>query len=217
MGLTTLTAVKTQGNITDTSRDNQLQYLITGLSAWLKRTLHRNIESLTQTEYYSGNNTTILQLRQYPIISVSRVCIDSGGNFGQAANAFPSSLDLIAGQDYAIMSGQNGLGSSGQLRRINSVWWQYPVWAPGKVAPQLSEPTGSILVTYTSGFVTIPADLQYAINYEILIASKRMGDVGDVSSESYQGASQSYFSPEQLQKILGSVNQVLGCHRSFAV
>ena len=145
------------------------------------------------------------------------MCVDSGGNFGQGPNAFPSSLDLVAGTDYAIMSGQKGLGSSGQLRRINSVWYRYPTWAPGKVAPQLSDPTGSILVQYTAGYSPIPGALQYVVNQAVIDASNRMIAGGAVSSESYQGSSQSFFGPDQLQKVIGSVQQVIGCYRSVPV
>ena len=166
MALTTLGEVKAQGNINplDTSRDTQIKSLINGITDLVKQTLRRDIESTQYTEYYSGDNSSVLLLNQYPIISVSRVCLDDNAYFGQESGAFPASGDLVQGTDYAIMSGTKGVGSSGMLRRINQVWYRYPTVAPGKVALQTSAPPGNILVTYTAGFSPVPFGIKFAVN-----------------------------------------------------
>jgi hypothetical protein len=46
-----------------------------GVEAWIKRECKRNFESVAIKETYSGDDTDTLILRQYPIISVSRVAV----------------------------------------------------------------------------------------------------------------------------------------------
>ena len=75
MALTTLMSVKTQGGIptSDTSRDGQIRILIDGITSLVKQQLNREIESAKYTDYYSGDGSPFLLLRQYPVTSVSLV------------------------------------------------------------------------------------------------------------------------------------------------
>lgn len=213
--LTTLASVKAMANIapTDTSKDYQYTALISAISSAVQNSIHRNLALQSYTDYYSPTGDAILQLRNFPIATVTRVCVDPNGNFGETSGAFPSSLDLVQGVDYSIMAGRDGIGSSGCLRRINGYWYKYKTWAPGKVAPQVSADNGSILVQYTAGYSPIPAAIALAVNQAIIDAGNRMVDGGPVSSESYQNASMSFFGPDQLLKVFGSIQSTLSFYR----
>lgn len=202
--------------------DAQLGSLINVATDLVKRTLHWDIELQSYLEYYDGESWSspddaVLILRQSPVLSVQRVCVDDQAYFGQSPTAFPAANDLVAGVDYAIMAGVGGIGSSGCLRRIGSVWWRRRSWQPGKVAPQASSPSGNILVQYMAGYSPVPYGIQFAVNQTVLDVANRMLAGGIVASEAYEDASQSYFSPEIMLKVYGSVQQTLGVFRSIVV
>lgn len=217
--LTTLNSVKNMAGIalTDTSKDQQYTALISAISSAVQNSIHRNLALQSYTDYYSPTGDAILQLRNMPIGSVTRVCVDPNGNYGETSGAFPASMDLVQGVDYSIMAGRDGIGSSGCLRRINGYWYKYKTWAPGKVAPQISADNGSILVQYTAGYSPIPAAIALAVNQAIIEAANRMINGGPVSSQSYEDASMSFFGPEQLLKVFGSIQSVLSYYKLPAV
>lgn len=218
MALTTIASVRAQGgSAADEYPDAQIQAMIDGLSDLVIKTLHRDIELNTYTEYYSGNNEQILLLRQYPVVSVSRVCVDSDGYFGQSPDAFPASKNLVAGVDYALMAGFQGIGSSGALRRLGSIWYQRPIYYPGKVAMQPGGATGNILVTYTAGYATIPPGLVYAVNAVILKALANAALGGEAQSKSYEDASISYMSAADLTSVFGTIERTLGAYKAYVV
>lgn len=191
----------------------QLAILIQALSDNVTNFVKRNLAQQQYTEYYSGDNSVVLQLRQFPVLSVSRVSVDYNGNFGQSPNAFPTTGDLVQGVDYSIMAGVGGIGSSGILRRIGQVWWQGRAYVPGKVAPQPAAPNGSILVTYIAGYSPIPYAIKLAVCQAVIDAANRIQSGGPLASAAYQGAAASWFSPELMMKVFGSVQQTLSSYR----
>lgn len=179
----------------------------------IKQTLHREIESTNYTEYYSGNGTPILQLLQYPIISVTRVNEDQGSFFGQGSDANPVALDLVQGVDYSIMAGAKGIGSSGWLRRINRTWYRRPAYSPGKVALQPGMPSGNILVVYTAGISPVPPAIQMAVNSAVMRAVTAANLGGAAQTMSYEDASVSFFAPDDMVKVFGSIENSLSHYR----
>jgi len=226
MALTTRTAVKNQCGISsaDTSHDAQIDSLILGMTALVKQYLNRDLEQSTYTEYYSGNNSPYLLLRQYPVTAVTRVCIDNGGYAGQAPGAFPSSDDLVQGVDYMVDPGQKsvgvggtGIGATGILRRINDVWYGRPYRKLGVVRNLPTETQGNILVQYTAGFNPVPAAIQMAINGAIgrYVMFAQLG--GAVTSATYEDASITLMNPDDEAKVFGSIKQSLGNYKSIPV
>lgn len=219
MALTTLMSVKTQGGISpnDTSRDQQLRLLIEAASSLVKQHLNRDLESQTYVEYYSGNDSPVLMLNQYPVACVTQVCVDDSGYFGAAANGFDVSLNLTNGVDYALMSGSHGIGSSGFLRRIGTVWQRPPSRARGVLQNLPGIPNGNIKVEYTAGFVVIPAAISSAVNALVLkqVAQAAMG--AGVSQMGYEGASVGFFAPTDAAKVIGGIEQVLAGFRSIPI
>ncbi len=222
MALTTRDSVKIQAGIplSDASRDAQFDALILAMTSLVKKTIRRDIEAADYTEYHSGDNSPILVLRQYPVISIDSVCVDSAGHFGQNADGFNSSLNLVEGRDFALKSGADGVGSSGILTRIGGVWYGVATRYAGWIANQPPKPTGNIKVVYRAGYeaADIPPDLVMAINSAVIM-SAFSGSVGGVNAQSmsYEDASVSYADPGTVAKAFGSIKNVLSNYTSKAV
>ena len=219
MALTTLMSVKSQGGIpaADTSRDGQIRILIDGITSLVKQQLNREIESAEYTEYYSGDGSPFLLLRQYPVTSVSLVCLDDAGYFGAAPGGFDSSLNLVEGVDYALMSGVAGLGATGTLRRIGTTWHRYPSRAIGVIQNLPGIPSGNIKVQYTAGFDVVPPAIVMAVNAAILKQLAMSSFGGAASQLGYEDASVSFVAPADVAKLFGSIESILANYRSIPV
>lgn len=219
MALTSLASVKAQGNIasTDTTRDLQIRSLIEGVTSLVIQRLNRNLELTNYTEYYSGNGTPFLLLRQYPVTSVSLVCVDDGGYFGSAPDAFNASLNLVQGVDYALMSGAAGFGSTGILRRIGTTWHRIPSRAVGIIENLPGIPNGNIKVQYSAGFAVIPGAITMAVNAAVLKLLSTTMAGGGVASMSYEDASLNYLGPSDASQLFGAIESTLAQFRSIPV
>ena len=219
MALTTLNSVKTQGGIApgDTSRDAQLRSLIDGITSLIKQHLNRDLESTNYVEYHSGNGTPLLLLRQHPVTAVSLVCVDDLGYFGTAPGCFAPSLNLVEGVDFALMSGANGQGSTGFLRRIGTIWHRPPTRAFGVLSNLPGTPNGNIKVQYTAGFPVIPPAITMAVNALILKHASQASLGGAASQMGYEDAHVSFFTPRDAVALLGGVESILADFRSLPV
>lgn len=221
MSLTSVREVKNQAGINpgDLSKDAQIGMFINGIGDLVTQYLGRDIALTNYTEYYSGDGRPFLLLRQYPVVSVTLVCEDQTGYAGQnPSDPFDPSLNLVQGVDYMVMPGNNGIGSSGMLRRIgNRGWWSQPSKKAWHLSTEPPIPRGNIKVEYIAGFATIPPAIQMAVN-DLVIQKVRSAAAGRMtSSESYQEASASWFGPGEMDKVFGSVKQVLGRYRSIPI
>lgn len=164
MALTTLTALKTHLGVTGTSQDAFLTQLLTAVQACFLRLIDRQLEATNYTDYYSGNGTAVLRLREYPVIAVTSVHLDAGGFWGQAPDAFATVTGLVQGTDYAlVLDNRDAGGGTGRLYRITGVWpgrWRSKA---GLLTPVLAPGAGNIKVVYRAGYETIPADVALAI------------------------------------------------------
>ncbi len=217
MPLTTINSLKDQSGIdrSDVSRDAQFRSLIDGVTSLVKQQLNRDIEAGDRVEYYSGDNKPFLLLRQYPVIEVTRVCVDSGGYFGDGT--FPAASDLEAGVGYALMDSLNGKGGNGILRRIGGTWAAPSYRELGTVENLASVPIGNILVEYRAGYEVIPPAIQMAVN-DLIIRKALMSPVGGAAqSMQYEDASVTMFSPTETTKIMGSLESTLGHFKSIPI
>jgi hypothetical protein len=219
MALTTLLSVKAQAGIAvgDTTRDVQLRAFIDGVTSLVKQQLNRDIESTEYLEYYSGDGSPFLLLRQYPVTAVSLVCVDDAGYFGAAPGGFDSSLNLVDGVDYALMSGAGGIGSTGMLRRIGTTWHRIPSRAIGVIQNLPGVPSGNIKVQYTAGFVVVPPAITMAVNAAILKQLSMATVGGGVSQMGYEDASVTFLSPADTARLFGSIESILANYRSIPV
>lgn len=219
MALTTLASVKAQGGIPagDTTRDAQLRLLIDGVTGLVKQTLNRNLESTEYVEYYSGDGSPFLLLRQFPVTAVSLVCVDDSGYFGASPEGFDQSLNLVSGEDYALMAGANGIGSSGVLRRIGTTWHRYPSRAVGVLQNLPGIPSGNIKVRYTAGFAVVPPAITMAINAAVLKQAATAIVGGGLGQAAYEDASVSFLAPGDAVTLFGSIESMLAQYRSIPI
>ena len=166
MPLTTLTDVKLALNITSAAQDDQLSTLIPSAEQVIKNYVHRDLESQTYTQIYSGTDQRHLVLRQTPVTAITSVYEDDDAYYGQGqAPVFDSTTLLTEGIDFVLDRDiSTTYSKSGILWRIGYVWpkarrhYYYRT-----LSHEPGPPFGNIKVTYVAGFSPIPDDIKYAV------------------------------------------------------
>lgn len=220
MALTTAANVFAQAGITSPSaaQTAQASAFISGITSLVKHRLNRDIEQATYTEYYTGDGSPYIILRQYPVISVTSLYYDPDGYNGDASGAFGPTTQLFQGVDWTLTCGQYGQGSTGIIQRINQAWYGRPSRAIGTVSnlPPLAG-SGNIKVTYIAGYNPVPPAIQMAVN-ALVVKMMTQADVGGgVQSTSYEDFSVSMMSPEDEAKVWGSISSTLGSFTSIVI
>lgn len=161
--LTSLEYVKLVLGISTSSQDAQLSALLEAADAAVKRFTGFYIERRTNTEFYSGQNTKFIVLRQVPVYSITSVYLDDAGYYGQGTG-FGSETLLTAGTDYDLrLDSDETFSESGTLIRIGTIWPMVnQVTAYGKLTAELGPNLGNIKVTYVSGHTTVASNIQLA-------------------------------------------------------
>ncbi len=180
--LTTVENVKTllagKDTLPTAEHDDLFRFLINALSDAVEQYCGgRHFEKATYTsERYSHPQGQYLALRQYPILTVTSVVIDT--------------TTITAGtddDDYSI------LAQEGQLFRADG-------WDPD-VTPLTDD--RDIVVSYTAGYVlpkdhvpttnerTLPWDLEYAAA-QLVVAAYKLRDKAGLGAESFEGLSMSF-------------------------
>ena len=159
MALFTLAEVKTYLNISDTSEDYYLQTLVDMVDAYVKKYTMRNLEETTYTkELYDGPGTNSLVLRNYPIISVTEVLEMTD----EVEVATVSERFNDADDGYFVLNDREGI-------LYRDIPW--------------TRRRGSIEVTYSAGYSTIPDDLKWAC-FAIVEYLRNIKDKAGIVSES---------------------------------
>lgn len=188
MALTTLADVKTFLGISDTSEDVKLTAMVSQADAAIKQYCGRQLESASRTEYYDGDGTAALLLRQRPVTSVTSVHVDEGGYAGQGTDAFPSTTAWTAGTDFFVRFTDESERNTGELVAIKGPG---TFTADGDPRTWGSWPngTGNIKVIYLGGYTAVPDDLLLAANL-IVSEMRNTAEVGrDLSGEHLGGYS----------------------------
>lgn len=132
--LTTLEAVKSELNITDTTQDSKLERKVNEYSAMVESLLNRSFKKTAYTEKYAGKGRQLLVLKNYPIVSVETI-----------------TLNGVTLDDWEI---DDGLKSSGMILRETG--WTAESYLVGLVG-EPNAPKRNIEVQYTAGYV-LPKD-----------------------------------------------------------
>lgn len=218
--LTQLGDLKAYLNVSGSTEDTYLGILQTGVEEAFKGLCDFRIELNQYTEYYDGNNSTKLPLRQVPVVSVSSVNVDPQGYYGQNANGFGSTTLLVAGQDYYVQYDNfDGTSMSGILVRIGTVW-------PGGIQRKVSTLTaartfgqGNIKVSYSAGYKVVPADVQQAIFEACKELRFRRKQFGPITSEHLgeYGYASSLLPIDYRMALMrvGSMEQIVARYRRF--
>jgi len=143
------------------------------------------------TEYYSGNGTKYLRLKNVPVQSVASLFFDIGGYWGDAPNSFAQATQLIEGTDWALMRDNNAASDcshTGLLVRIDGYIWPRPtVRTQGLLALSRGTGDGNIQVTYTAGYTRTLSNVQLACHEFVgqLRRSAGTGANGPLKQERY--------------------------------
>jgi len=194
----TLADVKGRLNIADTGNDAAINAIISGLTGVFETHCGRPllVNAADVTEYYTGRGS-YLQLRRYPIVSITSITESLTYDFDGAAA-------MIANSDYRMVNaGRKGIVYS--------------------LLCDFSDYQDSIRFIYRGGYCSagqtpgegeyfMPADLREAAIEQASFIFKRKDDIG-LSGVGFEGGSISKFSPMDLlpmvKKILDSYRRVL--------
>jgi hypothetical protein len=172
--LTSIATVKTQLDIPsgDTSQDSFLERLINSSSQQIEMFCNRPFVSASFTEYYDANRTNEIMLKKAGVTAITSVYLDSSRVW--AADS------LVDASEYGFM--QPNL-----LRKYSGTW---------------GAGTQILKVTYTAGYIVIPADVEDACIMLVEQRYRRKNDrQSNKTSQSKVNESVSYlteWSPEIL-------------------
>lgn len=222
----------------NTSQDSQLQIYLDQASRAFLSEIGRDIvqtnypaaaeDGQGDSGYYSGNGTSKLRLRQYPVIvSGLTVYVDNSGRFGANPDgAFDATSTLLTyGTDYVLqldgcLPGTSTKCSySGILERVGTTWPRRVIYSPGQISLQPIDGLGNIKVIYTAGFPTVPNDIRMAVVTIAAYIRRNADKGGPVSSESLGGYSYSLAQGAVTSTLpeLGSVRQAVNRWREISI
>lgn len=183
------------------TQDKLLTFMIEWCSALIEEILNRpDLSKKTRTQYYLGNGTQKLLLRNRPVWNPQdmEVYVEQGGHFGATSGSFSPGTRLVYGNDYALVLDEYGETVSGVevdarsrcgiLLRVNGNWPKTLARQGGLLSPFLAADTGSIKITYTAGYTvdTLPMVFRLAMNLLIQRLRYIMPLGLELSSEHYE-------------------------------
>lgn len=115
-----LAEFKLRIGVTGTSQDAELTALLEGVESLINAYLGFNPTTSSFTEYHDTRGTQTIALKRWPISTITSVHEDTNGQYGQRPGAFPASSELIAGQDYSLVT--DNQSRMGVLYRIGRYW-----------------------------------------------------------------------------------------------
>jgi|694.fasta_scaffold30237_10 hypothetical protein len=154
MPLATVANYKAWAGINGTGSDAAITLMLAQAEASVRRYAGRDMtngfESANRTETYNGDGGSVLQLREWPITTLTSVEErDRAGTW--------TTLDA---DEYRVDT------RTGQLYRLGATWGRIVSDFVGGgnnpafgVSPSWSADPASVRVTYTGGYTTIPADI----------------------------------------------------------
>lgn len=220
MALTTVADIKTANFITGTAEDAWITLVQPSVEAVLQKWIGYNLAATTYTEFYNGNNTTEILLRNLPVNSVANVWVDSLGQDGQNANPTPFATPLDAYTYWLQLDGPGGAYSAtGTLVRSNDIWPGIRVRPYNRLSYKEAPGLGNIKITYNAGYAVIPDDIKLAVWESMgqLRNMRRFGFLGPIKSESLTQSAYSLGDLYKMIYMLGSVQQVLSLYRRLPI
>lgn len=179
--LTTLAEVKAYLNVTGTTADVLLQSLITAVSQAMMNYCNRTFQLQSYTETRDATGNTQWVMLNYPIVSVTSVSVNG--------NTIPPS------------TGFNGGGYGGRSGYYNGVW---SVMIDGYCVPRGRR---NVMIAYTAGYATIPADLDQACIETVALKYKQKDRIGISGSEGIDGQHITYKDLAMSSSVILVLNQ----------
>ena len=202
--LISIAEYKVWAGISGTAQDALLTVLVDAVSMEVRRWCDRNLidgfESVSRTERYDGNNEQTIQLKEWPVTSVTSVKLYQADGTSQTYDSTTYRVDA----------------DSGVLSRIDPKKGRFPVTAFGtvnatfSVQPWFDEGWQNIEVVYTAGYARTPTDLLPA---DLKMACYRLTDLAysargrnfGLASESLGQYSYSNLDPSKTTEIKASL------------
>lgn len=164
--------------VLETSQDALVEIWVNAASQDMESECNRILKAQTGlVEYHDGRNQNIVMLRQWPIIAVTELRIDTQSKFTDAST-------LVDPADYRVSDdGQSILYVAGRF------------------------PTGhrAVKATYNAGLATVPSDLEHAVLWAVSWYRNvhAAGDIGR-TTKSKEGESTSYLqtSPQYVKDVV---------------
>lgn len=141
IALVSLASVKSLLSVSGTAENDNLSDLINQVSSMCNLHVGRHLLSKTYTEYYHGNGTSQLMLKNFPISSVTSLYISDDERAFSADEAVDVSADVMINKDDGILT----------------LWDDESVFDKG---------VGNIKVTYIAGWIL--DEVPYALRNAVL-------------------------------------------------
>jgi hypothetical protein len=185
---------------------------VAGTRGWINR--------VYQNQYYSGDGTKFLALRQRPVLSVQELRYDANGYFGKTpapATPFDSSTVLVEGTDWVLVVDDDRYGFSerGHVARINSYWTKPNERVRGVLVSMPGNALGNIKISYTAGYPLCPIDLQGAENQMVAILKAAAGRGLPVTSESLDYYQYQLAGQADAVKMLGGIYRTMANYKAW--
>lgn len=199
----------------DKSEDAKLLFFVDWATKWIGEILNRpDFSYKSRTEYYDGNGTQRLNLRNRPVYPspTIQVYVDLSGNFGESTNAFdPATTALTYGSDFSLRIDQgDGTSRSGVLYRINGLWPLLRKRQGGYLSPFFGKTEGGIKVVYSAGYTidNLPSNIRMACN-ALVAKMRQFFPLGlEVGGEAYKDRSLAYMM-DNMDYLLSGIRPML--------
>lgn len=158
--LVTSTVYKSWRNITGSSQDTFitliLEWVSSDVRAYCDRDDTNGFESATRTEVYSGEDNAFLQLKEWPVSSITSVTQLWAGGSSQALDSSTYRVDAKTGI-LSRIDVQRGRFASYDASTYSG---QGGTFTP---SPRFDQGFNNFSVVYVAGYSTIPSNLQQAV------------------------------------------------------
>lgn len=173
-----------------------------------------------QNQYYSGDGTKFLALRQRPVVSIQSLYYDAAGYFGAGQNAFtdPAAL-LVSGTDYVLYvdNDRYGFSERGHVARISGFWKQPNERVRGILVSIPGDALGNIKISYTAGYPSCPLDLQIVENQIVAIIRSSAERGMPLASETLDYYTYQLAGQADAVKMLGGISRTLANYKSWRI
>ena len=178
--LVSLSDYKTIANISGTADDARLTIILSAASTFFRRWCGRNedtgFNTATWTEFYDGTGEESIQLREWPITSItSAQLVDDAG-----------ALTTLASTDYRVNLKTGVLSMLGTT--LGRKWVEAGVngipTTNFEPSPQWPEGIQNVKVIYVGGYSTIPSDIQLVVCQMVDTSLAQAGGNRGMQSES---------------------------------
>ena len=206
--ITSLASYKGFIGYTSSDRDAAYSYILSAMSAAIKRRTKVQLEQATYTVIVTPPASQELVLNQVPVSSITSIHLNPDAG-GQSAN-FTSDY-LLDSSTYFLKVDESGYSRSGIVVRVGRLWsgaglltspsiwggaagygWGGYVGVGAGLTRSVAPPPGALKVVYVAGYQTVPDDIQLACWLATTRIFQTWREYAGVTSGSWNGASLSF-------------------------